>query len=97
MLLIVDECYQKFTVTKTKKIPRKHEIASRKNKFEKYIVEGTDANDERHEEDSDGRKIKICNGNADDELNYFVCDEKLVVPRYLIQFQTECQWRADEQ
>ena len=67
----------------------------RKTPFEKYIVEGTDENnpDEYYEEDSNGRKIKICNGNVKDEWNYYVCDEKLVVPRYLIQCHSKCQWR----
>ena len=67
----------------------------RKNPFEKYILEGTDVKipNECYEEDSNGRKIKVCNGNVKDEWNYYVCDEKLVVPRYLIQCNSKCQWQ----
>ena len=70
---------------------------TRKYPFKKYIVEGTDENksDEYYEEDSNGRKIKVCNGNVKDELNYYVCDEKLVIPRYLIQCYSKCQLRVE--
>ena len=41
---------------------------------------------DNYETDSRGRRIKICDGSAEDKYNHFVCDEKLVVPRYLIDF-----------
>ena len=44
--------------------------------------------DERYEEDSIEMKIEICNENVTDDLNYCVCHEKLVVPRYLIQYRS---------
>ena len=41
---------------------------------------------DHYDTDSHGRRVKICDGNIKDELDHFVCDEKLVVPRYLIDF-----------
>ena len=64
-----------------------HRTASpRKNQFEKYIRSGTakmnsDATDER---DSNGMKIRISAPSEVELHNYYVCHEKLVVPRYLI-------------
>ena len=59
----------------------------KEDKFKRYIVEGTDEknSEEYYENDSSGRKIKVCKGNGKDELNHYVCSEKLVIPRYLIQ------------
>ena len=64
-----------------------HRTASpRKNQFEKYIRSGTakmnyDATDEQ---DSNGMKIRISAPSEAELHNYYVCHEKLVVPRYLI-------------
>ena len=67
----------------------------RQNQFKKYILRGTAEHnaDECYEEDSNGRKIKICNGSVKDESNYYICDETLVVPRYLIQCHSKCPWQ----
>ena len=42
-----------------------------------------------YETDSRGRKITDCNGNNKDDSNHYVCDEKLVVPRYLVEFYSK--------
>ena len=70
-----------FLITKVK---RQHE-------FEKYTIKKSDENDsvENYEKDTCGRKIKVCNGNLGDEDDYYVCDEKLVIPRYLVQCSTK--------
>ena len=41
---------------------------------------------DHYDSDSHGRRIKICDGSAEDKNNNFVCDKKFVVPRYLIDF-----------
>ena len=59
--------------------------------FEKYTTHKNNLNElvESYEKDSCGRKIKVCNGNLEDEFDYYVCNEKLVIPRYLIQFSSK--------
>ena len=70
----------------------------RQHKFEKYTVDrnSTDGSVEVYEKDSYDRKIKVCNGNEDDEEDYYVCDEKLVIPRYLIQCSTMVYYEQSE-
>ena len=60
----------------------------RKNRFERYTKSkfAIKSSIENYESDSHGRRIKICDGSRKDYLDHFVCDEKLVVPRYLIDF-----------
>ena len=63
----------------------------REHDFEKYTIHKRNSDEpvEPYEKDSRGRKIKVCDGNLGDEDDYFVCNEKLVVPRYLIQFSSK--------
>ena len=63
----------------------------REHGFEKYTTHKNNSNEpvEPYEKDSCGRKIKVCNGNLEDEFDYYVCNEKLVMPRYLIQFSSK--------
>ena len=59
----------------------------RKHQFEKYVIKGTVKKHavKTYEKDNNGRKIR-CYAPTKAELNnYFVCHEKFVVPRYLIQ------------
>ena len=58
----------------------------RKNQFEKYIKSGCDKNIKHtYQKDSKERNIKSSKANILEEYNYYVCEEKLVIPRYLIQ------------
>ena len=63
----------------------------RKRKFERYIVKTTAPknSDKHYEEDSIGRKIKVFNATVEDESNHYVCDENLVIPRYLVKCSTK--------
>ena len=80
IVLVVHFCYLKFML-------KKHSNP-RKNRFERYIywMSMIKSSVDYFETDSRGRRIKICDGSAEDNYNHFVCDEKLVVPRYLIDF-----------
>ena len=59
----------------------------RKNQFEKYVIRGTAQkhSDDNNEQDSNDRKLRTHAPSAEEWNNYFVCHEKFVVPRYLIQ------------
>ena len=59
----------------------------RKHQFEKYVKKGTAKkhSDDTHEQDSNGRKLRTFAPSEAERKNYFVCHEKFVVPRYLIQ------------
>ena len=61
-----------------------------KHKFSKYVKKGTPVIFNKYEKDSKGRKIKCSEANVEDEFNYYVCDQSLVVPRYLIQCYSDC-------
>ena len=59
----------------------------RKNQFEKYVVKGTGKKHtvENYGQDSKGRKLRTFAPSEEELKNYFVCHEKFVKPRYLIQ------------
>ena len=58
----------------------------RKNQFEKYIGSRTaEMNAATDEQDSSGRKIRISAPSEAEFENYYVCHQKFVIPRYLIQ------------
>ena len=59
----------------------------RKNQFEKYVIKGTAQKHsvDTYEQDSNGRKLRTFAPSEAEWYNYFVCHEKFVVPRYLIQ------------
>ena len=62
----------------------------RKNQFEKYIKSGTGEKFKHtYKKDSNGKMIRCSKANILEEYNYYVCDEKLVIPRYLIQCSTD--------
>ena len=73
-------------------ISNKHKCP-RRNRFERYIYGIAGKNvDGNFEKDSNGRKIKISNVGIKDWTNDYVCDEKMVIPRYLIQYHSKYQW-----
>ena len=57
------------------------------NQVEKYIKKGNAKKkfNESYEQDSDARYIKNSALSREDYENDYVCHEKFVVPRYLIQ------------
>ena len=59
----------------------------RKNQFEKYIEKGTAKKHsvDPYEQDSNGRKLRTDVTGEAESINYFVCHEKFVIPRYFIQ------------
>ena len=69
----------------------------RKRRFEKYTLKTNFRTDfvETFESDSRCRKIKVCNGSRKAELDYYVCDEKLAIPRYLIQFSLTISYNGE--
>ena len=89
LFIFVNEIFESESL---EEIVVKKELASepgtfRKNQFEHYIKEGTAKKHsvKSFEKDSGGRKIKSCASSEEEFENYYVCDEKLVIPRYLIQ------------
>ena len=77
------------TVSKQNSSPKTDlEGKLRKHEFEKYTIEKKNCRTdsiETYENDSYCRKIKVCIGTKEDEQDYYVCHERLVIPRYLIQ------------
>ena len=57
------------------------------HQFARYHNGTTETNSrEAYEKDSNGRKIKTSPATACDQSNHYVCNEKFVIPRYVIEF-----------
>ena len=89
LFILVNEILEskKLELIVNKKTITTKTASPRKDDFEKYIKKWT-ANkysNETYEQDSNGRKIKTSTISRAEIENYYVCDEKLIIPRYLIQ------------
>ena len=60
--------------------------AGRTHQFARYSSGRSVSSGETHEKDSNGRKIKTSRATLQDESDHYVCNEKFVIPRYLIEF-----------